>query len=168
MRTYEMSTNANASQSRRVAEGSAGAADQGGGKKRGGKNSINLVFLLGNLTRDPVLRRTSSGVAVADMGLALSDSWNARNGDTVEKVCFVDVIVWERQAEACAQYLGKGSSVFIEGRLQLEEWTDKEGTRRNKIKVRAERVQFLSRPKTAEAGQDPDDVEVAAPAKPRR
>jgi single-strand DNA-binding protein len=139
-----------------------------GDKKKANRNSINLVFLLGNLTRDPVLRRTNSGVAVADMGLALSDSWNSRNGEKVEKVCFVDVIVWERQAEACAQYLGKGSPVFIEGRLQLEEWTDKDGNRRNKIKVRAERVQFLGRPKSAAAGPDVDDVEEPIPAKPRR
>ena len=168
MRTYEMSTNASGSQTRRVAEGSVGAEDRGDNKKKANRSSINLVFLLGNLTRDPVLRRTSSGVAVADMGLALSDSWNARNGEKVEKVCFVDVIVWERQAEACAQYLGKGSPVFIEGRLQLEEWTDKEGNRRNKIKVRAERVQFLGRPKSGAAGPDADDVEEPIPAKPRR
>lgn len=168
MRTYEMSTNANGSQGRRVAEGSATAVDQGDNKKKAGRNSINLVFLLGNLTRDPVLRRTSSGVAVADMGLALSDSWNSRNGEKVEKVCFVDVIVWERQAEACAQYLGKGSPVFIEGRLQLEEWTDKDGNRRNKIKVRAERVQFLGRPKSAAAGPDVDEEDEPIPAKPRR
>ncbi|MFH0908310.1 MAG: single-stranded DNA-binding protein [bacterium] len=146
-----------------------GAADQGNHKKRAGRNSINLVFLSGNLTRDPVLRRTSSGVALADMGLALSDSWSNRNGEKGESVCFVDVIVWERQAEACAQYLAKGSPVFIEGRLQFDEWTDKEGARRNKVKVRAERVQFLGHPKSTAAGADVDDVEDdAPPAKTRR
>jgi single-strand DNA-binding protein len=108
--------------------------------------SINLVFLLGNLTRDPVLRRIASGTSVVDMGLAVSETRATRDGGSTETTTFVDIAAWGKQAEACAQFLRKGSPVFIEGKLQLDEWTDKEGKQRTKVKVRAERVQFLGRP----------------------
>ncbi len=134
-------------------EETAGDRFQRNGK--GNRMAINLVFLLGNLTRDPVLRRIPNGNAVADIGLAINEEKKTRDGETEETVTFLDVVAWGRQAEACAEYLRKGSSVFVEGRLQRDEWTDKEGNKKMKIKVRAERIQFMSRP--APKRTDPDE-----------
>lgn len=106
--------------------------------------SLNKVMLMGNLTRDPELRRIPSGVAVVTLGLALNESFKSKSGERVERTVFVDVDVWDRQAETCEQYLSKGRSVLVEGRLQMDEWTDKEsGQKRTKMKVRADRVHFL-------------------------
>jgi len=106
--------------------------------------SLNYVVLAGNLTRDPVVRNTPSGTAVADLGLAVSDKYKNKAGELVETTCFVDIVVWGRQAEFCQQYLHKGSPALIEGRLQLDQWESKEGEKRSKLRVRADRVQFLS------------------------
>lgn len=106
--------------------------------------SLNKVFLMGNLTRDPELRRIPSGTTVSTLGLAVNESYTSRNGDKVERTLFIDVDVWDRQAETCQQFLSKGSPVFIEGRLLLDKWQDREtGKERSQVKVRAERVQFL-------------------------
>ncbi len=105
--------------------------------------SFNKVLLMGNLTRDPELRYTPGGQAVCDLGLAINRKYSV-NGQDKEEVCFVDIVVWARQAESCGKYLQKGSSVFIEGRLQYDAWEDKEGRKRSKLRVTAERVQFLS------------------------
>jgi len=117
--------------------------------------SLNYVVLAGNLTRDPVVRNTPSGTAVADLGLAVSDKYKNKAGELVETTCFVDIVVWGRQAEFCQQYLHKGSPVLIEGRLQLDQWESKEGEKRSKLRVRADRVQFLNagqrRPENAPA-----------------
>lgn len=113
------------------------------------------MFLLGNLTRDPVLRKLQTGTSVVDMGLAVSESRVGKDGQASEAVTFVDIVAWGKQAEACGRHLQKGAPVFVEGRLQFDEWTDKEGQKRNKIKVRAERVQFLGRPSGPPA-EDPD------------
>ena len=83
--------------------------------------TLNKVFLAGNLTRDPEVRYTPSGTAVAKLGLAVSDSYTNKAGEKVESTCFVDVDVWSRQAETCGEYLTKGSPVLIEGRLQLDQ-----------------------------------------------
>lgn len=107
--------------------------------------SVNRVLLLGRLTRDPALRRTPGGSTVADLGLALSEARRDRQGQRVEDVCFVDVLVWNRQAEACAQYLRKGSPVLVEGRLQLDRWVTREGAKRSRLRVCAERVRFISK-----------------------
>jgi len=115
--------------------------------------SMNRVFLMGNVTRDLELRHTASGVAVADMGLAVSDSYRNKAGETVESTCFVDVVLWARQAETCAEYLAKGSGVMVEGCLQYDTWETAEGDKRSKLRVRATRVQFLGRPrKNTEVG----------------
>lgn len=106
---------------------------------------LNRVLIAGNLTRDPVLRKTSKGMPVADLGLAVHDGYSGKNGETEESTCFVDVVAWDKQAEACAEYLKKGSPVLVEGRLQFEKWDDKNGESRTKIKVTADRVQFLGR-----------------------
>ena len=106
--------------------------------------SFNRVMLMGNLTRNPELKYTPSGTAVTDLGLAVNESFKNKAGDTVEQTCFVDVVVWGRQAETASEFLRKGSPAFIEGRLQFDQWENQEGEKRSKLRVRAERVQFLS------------------------
>jgi len=108
--------------------------------------SYNRVLLIGNLTRNPEIRYTPSGTAVADLGLAVNESFKNKAGETVERTCFVDVVVWSRQAETAAEYLHKGSPVFVEGRLQLDQWESQEGEKRSKLRVRADRIQFLGSP----------------------
>jgi single-strand DNA-binding protein len=107
--------------------------------------SLNKVLLIGNLTRDPEVRYTPKGTAVADLGLAVSRTYKTESGETKEDVCFLTVVAWGRQAETAGEYLKKGSPIFVEGRLQYETW-EKNGEKRNTIKVSAERIQFLSRP----------------------
>jgi single-strand DNA-binding protein len=119
---------------------------------------MNKVLIAGNLTRDPVIRKTSKGLAVADLGLAVKDGYQGKNGNTEESTCFVDLVVWDKQAEHCAKYLVKGSPVIVEGRLLLEQWKDKEGQSRSKLKVNADRVHFLGKP----ADRDSDKRETAA------
>ena len=106
--------------------------------------SYNRVLLMGNLTRNPELRYTPSGTAVSDLGLAVNENFKNKAGETVEQTCFVDVVVWGRQAEIASEYLKKGSSVFVEGRLQLDQWENQQGEKRSKLRVRADRIQFLS------------------------
>ncbi|MDH3981322.1 MAG: single-stranded DNA-binding protein [Kiritimatiellaceae bacterium] len=108
--------------------------------------SYNRVLLMGNLTRNPEIRYTPSGTAVADLGLAINENFKNKAGETVEQTCFVDVVVWGRQAETSAEYLHKGSPVFVEGRLQLDQWENQQGEKRSKLRVRADRVQFLGTP----------------------
>ena len=113
--------------------------------------SMNRVFLAGNLTRDPVLRKTSSGTAVADLGLAVTETYNNKEGQQVESTCFADVVVWGRQAETCQEYLGKGSPVLVEGRLETDSWQTDKGEKRSRLQIRADRVQFLGRPRNSAA-----------------
>ena len=108
--------------------------------------SFNRVFLMGNLTKDPELRYTPQGAAVANIRLAVNRRYKAKTGELKEEVCFITAVVWNKQAETCNQYLHKGSGVFIEGRLQSRSWEDAAGQKRSVIEVRAERVQFLGAP----------------------
>ena len=108
--------------------------------------TVNKVFLIGNLTRDPELRYTPNGSAVCEFGIAINRVFTSNN-ERKEETCFVDVNAWGRQAENCARYIQKGSSVCIEGRLHLDQWEDREtGRPRSKLKVVAERTQFLGAP----------------------
>ncbi len=116
--------------------------------------SFNRVILMGNLTRDPEVRYTPDGTAVAEMGLAVSESYKNRSGEMTESTCFVDIVVWSRQAETCAEFLRKGSPVLVEGKLQLDRWQNKEGENRSKLRVRAVRVQFLGAPRRDAAMED--------------
>jgi len=111
--------------------------------------SLNKVFLIGNLTRAPELRYTPSGTAVADLRVAVNRNYTTQGGDRREETCFLTVVVWGKQAESCGEYLDKGSSVLIEGRLQTREWEGKDGQKRTVVEVVAERVQFMGRPKAA-------------------
>ncbi|VGO20340.1 single-stranded DNA-binding protein [Pontiella sulfatireligans] len=129
--------------------------------------SYNRVLLMGNLTRNPEIRYTPSGTAVADLGMAVSDNYKNQAGETVERTCFVDVVVWGRQAETSAEYLHKGSPVFVEGRLQLDQWEGQQGEKRSKLRVRADRVQFLGSPaKGAESSEAPVSSVPQEPASP--
>ena len=115
--------------------------------------NLNKVMLIGNLTRDPELRYTPKGTAVADIGLAINRVWNNDQGQRQEETTFVDVTLWGRQAELAEKYLGKGRGVYIEGRLQLDTWDDKEtGKKRSKLKVVGENLQFLPDGKAGSAG----------------
>ncbi len=106
--------------------------------------SMNKVFLAGNLTRNPELRYTPGGTAVAQFGMAVNRRFRNRDGATQEEVAFIDIETWGRQAETASEYLSKGSPVLIEGRLKLDSWESKEtGERRSKLRVVGERVQFL-------------------------
>ncbi len=105
--------------------------------------SYNRVILLGNLTRDPEIRYLPSGMAVCDVGLAVNDRRKNAAGEWIEEVTFVDVTVWGRTAEVMSEYLGKGSPVFIEGRLKLDTWEGQDGQKRSKLKVICERMQMV-------------------------
>jgi single-strand DNA-binding protein len=106
--------------------------------------SFNKVILVGNLTRDPELRYTPKGMAIAKVGLAVNRVWTNEAGEKKEEVTFVDVDVFGRTAENLAQYMRKGSPILIEGRLRLDQWDDKQtGQKRSKLGVVGEVVQFL-------------------------
>ena len=106
--------------------------------------SFNKVILLGNLTRDPEVRYTPKGSAVADLGIAVNRQYTLENGEKREEVTFVDVTFWGRTAEVAGEYLKKGRPVFIEGRLQLDTWDDKQsGQKRSRLKVIGETMQML-------------------------
>ena len=107
--------------------------------------SFNKVLLMGNLTRDPELRYTSGGTAVASFGLAVNRKFK-QGEEWKDEVCFVDITVWAKQGENCAEYLNKGSQAFIEGRLNYQTWEDKQsGQQRSKLEVVANNVQFLTK-----------------------
>ena len=110
--------------------------------------SFNKVILLGNLTRDPEVRYTPKGSAVCDLGIAVNRVYTTDSGEKREEVTYVDVVLWARLAEIAGEYLKKGRPVFIEGRLQMDTWDDKQsGQKRTKLRVVGERMQLLgSRP----------------------
>jgi single-strand DNA-binding protein len=134
--------------------------------------SFNKVILLGNLTRDPEVRYTPKGSAVCDLGLAVNRNYTLDNGEKREEVTFVDVVLWARLAEIAGEYLKKGRPVFIEGRLQMDSWDDKQtGQKRTKIRVVGETMQLLgSRPSGSGGGESqeterpPRPAEKSAPA----
>jgi single-strand DNA-binding protein len=119
--------------------------------------SFNKVFLMGNLTKDPELRYTPQGTAVANLRLAVNRRFRTKTQELKEETCFITVVVWSKQAETCNQYLHKGSSLFVEGRLQSRSWEDNSGAKKSVIEVQAERVQFLGAPAKAH----PEGVAVA-------
>jgi single-strand DNA-binding protein len=123
--------------------------------------NLNRVLLIGNLTRDPEIRYTPKGTAVADIGLAINRVLSTEEGERREEVTYVDVVLWGRLAEIADQYLKKGRPVFIEGRLQLDSWDDKQtGQKRSRLRVVAENMQLL--------GSRSDSEAAASPAAPRR
>ena len=141
--------------------------------------SLNRVFLIGNLTRDPEIRYIPSGKAVADLNMAINRKYRTTSGEFKEETCYVGVVVWERQAETAGEYLKKGSAILVEGSLRYEQW-ETNGEKKSRLRVNADRIQFLDRLKRpvepgepSEAGQRPtapsaasDPSEPAAPAAP--
>ena len=130
--------------------------------------SLNKVFLIGNLTRDPELRYIPSGSAVATFTVAVNRVYT-QQGEKKEEVSFIKVVVWAKMAETCGEYLSKGSPVFVEGRIQSRSWETPQGEKRSAVEVIAERVQFLGRAKGSkqEGGAEtaePADTQTSAPS----
>jgi len=122
--------------------------------------SFNKVILLGNLTRDPEVRYTPKGSAVCDLGVAVNRVYTTDSGEKREEATFVDVTFWGRTAEVAGEYLKKGRPIFIEGRLQLDSWEDKQSVqKRSKLKVIGETMQLLGGRAAAGAGAAGDESE---------
>jgi single-strand DNA-binding protein len=131
--------------------------------------SYNKVMLLGNLTRDPEVKYTPKGSAVADIGLAVNRTYTTDGGEKREEVTFVDVTMWGRQAEIAGEYLKKGRPLFVEGRLQLDTWDDKQtGQKRSKLRVVCENFQMLGSRDGGEGGGSGGGVRSSAGGKPAK
>src|SRR5580704_11528867 len=129
--------------------------------------SFNKVILVGNLTRDPELRYTPKGTAIAKIGLAVNRVWTNEAGEKKEEVTFVDVDVFGRTAENVGQYMRKGRPILIEGRLRLDQWDDKQtGQKKSKLGVVAETVQFLGSPGEGGGSSGGGGAPAARPARP--
>ncbi len=130
--------------------------------------NYNKVILMGNLTRDPELKRTSNDMAVTQISIAVNRQYKDKNGEQVKETTYVDCEAWGRTAEVMAQYLSKGKPVFVEGRLKLDQWQDKDGNNRSKLKMVIEKFEFIDSkgnqtpaPPTATAvttAPPPDDI----------
>ncbi|MBI5416789.1 single-stranded DNA-binding protein [Candidatus Poribacteria bacterium] len=105
--------------------------------------SVNKVFLLGNLTRDPELKYTQTGLAVCTFGIAVNNIYTAQNGEVKKEVDFIRISVFGKQAENCAKYLNKGRPVFVEGRLKFHSWETPDGQKKSNLDVVANNIQFL-------------------------
>ena len=126
--------------------------------------SFNKVILVGNLTRDPELRYTPKGTAIAKIGLAVNRSWRSESGEQREEVTFVDVDIFGRTAENVGQYMRKGRPILIEGRLRLDSWDDKNtGQKRSRLGVVAETVQFLGGGRDGAVAEPHRDIVGAGP-----
>src|SRR5438874_12351827 len=127
--------------------------------------NINRVVLLGNLTRDPELRHTPSGMAVCSLRIAVNTRRkDAATGEWGEKPNYFDVTVWGNQGENCAQYLAKGRPVAVDGRLEWREWEAQDGSKRQAVEIIADSVQFLGGRQDAEGGDAPPFVPAGATA----
>lgn len=124
--------------------------------------SANKVILIGNVTRDLELRYTPNGQPVVVFSIAVNRRFKDQAGQVQERVDFVPIEVWGKQAENCKQYLAKGSSVFVEGRLQTDSWQAQDGTKRSKLKVVAQAIQFLNRAAKASAQTGPGETDLAS------
>jgi len=109
--------------------------------------TLNKVFLIGRLTRDPELRYTPSGQAVATFGLAVNREYMTKEGKK-EETCYVNIVAWAKQAEVCAEYLKKGNLIFIEGRLHYRTWENQEKEKKSTLEVNMENFQFLEKAPT--------------------
>ncbi len=126
--------------------------------------NVNKVILIGNLTRDPEIKYTPKGTAVAELGLAINRVYTPEGGEKREETTFIDVTLWGRQAEVVNEYAKKGRPIYIEGRLQLDTWEDKtSGQKRSKLKVVGENIQLLGSRDGGGRGGDED----APPSRPR-
>ena len=120
--------------------------------------SVNKVILIGNLGRDPEMRYTPSGTAVATLSLATKEEWKGKDGQKQESTEWHRVVAWGRLGEICGEYLHKGSQIYIEGKLQTKAWEDKEGNKRYTTEVVAQRMQMLGGGKKADPGPATDGM----------
>lgn len=118
---------------------------------------FNKIMIAGNLTRDPEMKYLPSGKNVTNFSIAVKDSYK-KGDEFVENVSYLDIVVFARQAENCNEYLSKGSPVFIEGKLQQRRWEAKDGSKRSKVEIIANNVQFLSDNKSGRK-EGPHDTE---------
>lgn len=123
--------------------------------------NLNRAMIIGNLTREPEMRNTASGQTVANFGVATNHSWTDASGQRQEKAEFHNIVAWGKLAEICAQYLGKGRKVYIEGRLQTRDWEGQDGTKKTRTEIVAENMIMLDR---APAGSAPAMQRAAQPA----
>jgi len=129
--------------------------------------NYNKVLLMGNLTRDPELKRTSSDMAVAQISIAVNRRYKDKTGELKEETTFVDCEAWGKTAETMAKYLSKGKPVFVEGRLKLDQWQDKDGNNRSKLKVVIEKFEFVdSRGGQSSTPSTPSTTETVTAAPP--
>ncbi len=124
---------------------------------------INKVILIGNLGKDPELRYTPSGTAVASFSLATSEKWKDRDGNMQDKTEWHNIVVWGRQAEIAKEYLAKGRQVYIEGRIQTRSWDDKDGNKRYTTEIIAQRLNFLGSRGDQGGGGSSSDTPPEAP-----
>lgn len=112
--------------------------------------NLNRVMIVGNLTRDPDLRATTTGVPVINFRIASNRRFKDNSGEWKEDVCYVGVVAWQRLAESCASKLKKGSAVYVEGELRSRTFDNDDGTRRSLLEIRAHHIQFLDRDEKSE------------------
>jgi single-strand DNA-binding protein len=131
--------------------------------------SLNRVMLIGNLTRDPEVRYTPKGSAVADLAIAVNRNYTAESGEKREEVTYVDIVLWAKLAELAGQYLKKGRPVFIEGRLQMDQWEDKQtGQKRSRLRVVGENMQFLDSRRDGGGGENGEESHGGPPPQQQR
>ena len=116
---------------------------------------INKAILIGNLGRDPELRYTQNGQAVVNFTLATSENWTDKSGQRVDRTEWHRIVAWGKTGELCAQYLSKGRTVYVEGRIQTRDWEDKDGNKRQTTEINAQTVQFLGGPRGEGGGGNP-------------
>ena len=104
---------------------------------------VNKAILIGNLGRDPELRHTQSGQAVVNFSIATSENWTDKSGEKQERTEWHRIVAWGKTGELCAQYLSKGRTVYVEGRIQTREWEDREGQKRTTTEINAQTVTFI-------------------------
>jgi single-strand DNA-binding protein len=124
---------------------------------------LNKDFLMGRLTKDPELRYTAGGAAVANLRVAINRVYSLQSGEKKEEVCYVTVVVWRKTAEAVGEYLKKGDPLFVEGYLQSRSWETEDKQKRSTMEVVADRIQFLNRGKAGAGEGAPHTEEEGAP-----
>ena len=129
---------------------------------------LNKVMIIGRLGRDPELRYTQSGSPVASLNVATDESYTDRDGNKVERTEWHRVSVFQRQAENCANYLSKGSLVYVEGSMQTRKWQDQQGQDRYTTEIKAQRVQFLDRKGAGQGGYEDEYAGAPAGGAPRQ
>ena len=122
--------------------------------------TLNRIFMIGNLTRDPELKFTQAGTAVTNFSIAVNRSWKKQNGERQEETTFVRIITWRKLAEICNEYLKKGSTILVEGRLSNRSWTTQDGQKRSTIEVIANNIQFINIPRRNQEEEKPSEEAV--------